>query len=111
MRVQSKSRAARTGALIATALATLPGTAHAALGGGGGAMPWDGFLTTLKNDLTGPVAGAVALIAFFALAFQLAWGGEMSDFTRRIIVLGMVVAFLVAGATGLAAMGITGALV
>ena len=83
----------------------------AANSGGGGRMPWNSFLTNLKDDLTGPTAGIVALIAFFALGYQLAWGGEMGDFARRLIILGMVVAFLVAGASGLSAMGITGALV
>ena len=96
---------------VITVSISVPGVAFAAGAGGGGAMPWASFLTTLKNDLTGPTAGIVALIAFFALAFQLAWGGEMSDFTRRIVILGMVVSFLVAGSQGLTAMGITGALV
>ena len=97
--------AAATGAIL------LPGAALASTGGGGGSMPWNSFLTTLKNDLTGPTAGVVALIAFFALAYQLAWGGEMSDLTRRLVILGMVVSFLVAGSSGLSAMGITGAVV
>lgn len=89
----------------------VPGVALAATGGGGGNMPWSSFVTNLSNNLTGPTAGAVALVALFALGYQLAWGGEMSDFSRRIIVLGMVISFLVAGASGLSAMGITGAVV
>lgn len=98
------------GAVAAGAL-FLPHAAFASTGGGGGSMPWNSFLTTLKNDLTGPTAGVVALIAFFALAYQLSWGGEMSDLTRRLVILGMVVSFLVAGSSGLSAMGITGAVV
>ena len=96
---------------LAAGVLFLPQAGLAATGGGGGSMPWNSFLTTLKNDLTGPTAGVVALIAFFALAYQLAWGGEMSDLTRRLVILGMVVSFLVAGSSGLSAMGITGAVV
>ena len=96
---------------VASTVFVVPNVALAANAGGGGNMPWNPFLTNLRDNLTGPTAGAVALIAFFALGFQLAWGGEMSDFARRLIILGMVVAFLVGGAAGLNAMGITGALV
>lgn len=99
------------GVAVVSASVIAPGAAFAATGGGGGNMPWSTFLTNLMNNLTGPTAGAVALIALFALGYQLAWGGEMSDFSRRLIVLGMVVSFLVAGASGLSAMGITGAVV
>lgn len=98
-------------AALAAGMVMLPGVAMAAGAGGGGSMPWNSFLTTLKNDLTGPTAGIVALIAFFALAFQLAWGGEMSDLTRRLVILGMIVSFLVGGSSTLSAMGITGAVV
>lgn len=109
--LRSKARLMGGVAAAVASASFLPGAAMAATGGGGGSMPWNGFLTTLKNDLTGPTAGVVALIAFFALAYQLAWGGEMSDLTRRLVILGMVVSFLVAGSSGLSAMGITGAVV
>lgn len=99
------------GAAVVFASVVVPGVAFAATGGGGQAMPWDPFVVGIKNNLTGPTAGAVALIALFALGYQLAWGGEMSDFARRIIVMGMIGSFLVAGASGLSAMGITGAVV
>ena len=99
------------GAAAVSASVVGPGVAFAATGGGGGSMPWSSFLTNLSNNLTGPTAGAVALIALFALGAQLAFGGEMSDFVSRLVKLGMVMSFLVAGASGLSAMGITGAVV
>ena len=99
------------GAAAVSASVIVPGVAFAATGGGGGSYPWSTFLTNLKNDLTGPTAGAIALIAMFAFGFQLLWGGEMSDFTRRVIMVGMIISLVVGGASALSAMGITGAVV
>ncbi len=49
-----------------------PPVAHAAAAGGGG-IPWDTPLTTLKNDLTGPAAGA-SIPTFVAIVIVLALG-------------------------------------
>lgn len=87
-----------------------PSAAHAAAAGGGG-LPWDTPLTTLKNDLTGPVAFTISLLAMVACGAALVFGGEINEFVRRIIMLVLVCAFIV-GVTNLAsALGITGAIV
>lgn len=99
------------GAAAVSASVVAPGVAFAATGGGGGNYPWSTFLTNLANNLTGPTAGAIALIALFALAFQLLWGGEMSDTTRRFVLAGMAISILVGGSSMLSAMGIAGAVV
>ena len=65
-------------ALLLLAL-LVPDVAHAASAGGGG-LPWDTPLTTLKDDLTGPVAFAVALIAMVACGAALIFGGEINEF-------------------------------
>lgn len=84
--------------------------AHAAAAGGGG-LPWDTPLTTLKNDLTGPVAFTISLLAMVACGAALVFGGEINEFVRRIIMLVLVCAFIV-GVTNLAsALGIAGATV
>jgi type IV secretion system protein TrbC len=94
--------------VIGTAL--YPPVAHAAAAGGGG-LPWDTPLTTLKNDLTGPVAFTISLLAMVACGAALVFGGEINEFVRRIIMLVLVCAFIV-GVTNLAsALGITGAIV
>lgn len=86
-----------------------PITAHAA--STGGSLPWDTPLTTLKNDLTGPVAFTISLLAMVACGAALVFGGEINEFVRRIIMLVFVCAFIV-GVTNLAsALGITGAIV
>jgi type IV secretory pathway VirB2 component (pilin) len=77
----------------------------------GGTLPWDGPLTTLKNDITGPVAFTIALLAMVAAGAALVFGGEINEFVRRIIML-VLVAALITGVVNVAsALGITGAVV
>ena len=96
--------------VLVIAAAWHPDAAHAA-SAGGGSLPWDTPLTTLKNDLTGPVAFTISLLAMVACGAALVFGGEINEFVRRIIMLVLVCAFIV-GVTNLAsALGITGAIV
>jgi type IV secretory pathway VirB2 component (pilin) len=91
------------------ALACHPTLAHAATAGGN--LPWDTPLTTLRNDITGPVAFTISLLAMVACGAALVFGGEINEFVRRIIMLVLVASFIV-GVTNLAtALGITGAVV
>jgi type IV secretion system protein VirB2 len=86
-----------------------PAAAHAS--STGGSLPWDTPLTTLKNDITGPVAFTISLLAMVACGAALVFGGEINEFVRRIVMLVLVCAFIV-GVTNLAsALGITGAVV
>jgi type IV secretory pathway VirB2 component (pilin) len=86
-----------------------PDAAHAA--SAGGSLPWDGPLTTLRNDITGPVAFTISLLAMVAAGAALVFGGEINEFVRRIIMLVLVASFIV-GVTNLAsALGISGAVV
>jgi len=95
--------------LLVIAVLCHPIAAHAA--STGGSLPWDTPLTTLKNDLTGPVAFTISLLAMVACGAALVFGGEINEFVRRIIMLVLVCAFIV-GVTNLAsALGITGAVV
>jgi type IV secretory pathway VirB2 component (pilin) len=87
-----------------------PHTAQAAAAGGG-SLPWDTPLTTLKNDISGPVAFTISLLAMVACGAALVFGGEIHEFIRRIIMLVLVASFIV-GVTNLASgLGITGAVV
>jgi type IV secretory pathway TrbD component/type IV secretory pathway VirB2 component (pilin) len=67
--------------LIAVVLlaATHPHAALAAAAGGG-SLPWDAPLTTLKNDITGPVAFTISLLAMVACGAALVFGGEIHEF-------------------------------
>ncbi|MGC9217496.1 TrbC/VirB2 family protein, partial [Acidithiobacillus sp.] len=79
--------------------------------GGGGGMPWDGPLQTITDSLTGPVAMAIAIGAFFVAGAILVFGEDMSAFVRRLLMVVIAVCLLVFGNKFLSAMGITGATV
>ena len=86
-----------------------PNLAHASTAGG--SLPWDAPLTTLRNDITGPVAFTISLLAMVACGAALVFGGEVNEFIRRLIMVVLVAAFLV-GVTNLASsLGIAGAIV
>ena len=57
------------------------------IGGGGGGLPWEGPLKDLQNSLTGPVAKAIGVIALAVCGGMLAFGGELSDFTKRMLMV------------------------
>jgi type IV secretion system protein VirB2 len=97
------------GGIAVGAMACHPNLAHAA--SAGGSLPWDTPLTTLKTDITGPVAFTISLLAMVACGAALVFGGEINEFIRRLVMIVLVAAFLV-GVTNLAsALGITGAIV
>ena len=93
--------------LIVAAVA-LPDLAHAASGGGGG-MPWDQAFTRIKDDLTGPVAFAISLIAFAVCGFTFAFAHEIGPFTRTLLIVIMVSSMLAGIVQVAAALGIAGA--
>lgn len=64
-----------------TALLLICGAAHAQ------ALPWEGPLTQIQNSLTGPVARAIGVVALAASGGMLAFGGELGDFTKRIMMI------------------------
>jgi len=70
--------------------------AHAADATGGGAgLPWEGPLEKLRKSISGPVAFVIALLGILATGATLIWGGEISEFTRRIIYVVLVVSIIV----------------
>lgn len=52
---------------------------------GGGALPWESPLSTIKDSLTGPVAGYIALIAIMVCGALLIFGGDFSGFAKNLI--------------------------
>jgi type IV secretion system protein VirB2 len=52
---------------------------------GGAAMPWETPLQTIKDSLTGPVAGYIALIAIMICGAILIFGGDISGFARNLV--------------------------
>lgn len=82
-------------AALACVAALLPVDSYAAAGGGGGGLPWENWLTQIQNSVTGPVAGAFAIIGLVIAGAVLIFGGELNGFFRTLLFLVMVMALLV----------------
>lgn len=100
----TKSCFARGFAAISTALVSASASA------GGASLPWDGPLETLRNNLTGPFAASVSVVAFVAAGVALIFGGEdMSSIAKRILYVVLGVCIVVFGLQFLSALGIVSA--
>jgi type IV secretory pathway VirB2 component (pilin) len=101
--------------MSALALLVLLGVASAhasdASAASAGSLPWDTPITTIRKDLSGPVAFGFALVGIFATGATLIWGGEISEFTRRMMYLVLVICVLVFSNTLLTGSLFSGALV
>lgn len=75
-------------------LSLLPEQVFAATGGGGG-LPYESWLTTLTNSVTGPVAFTLSIVGIVVAGGVLIFGGELNAFFRTMIFLILVMAFLV----------------
>ena len=71
----------------------LPEIAVAATGGG--SLPWETPLQTLRDSITGPVAYAVSLMGIVVAGAMLVWGGEINEFVRRMIMLILVISLII----------------
>lgn len=98
--------------LIAVAALVLiaPGLAHASTSSGG-SLPWETPLQTLETSIKGPVAYGLALLGIVASGGMLIFGGEISEFTRRIMYIVLVGAVILGAASLLTTLFTTAALV
>lgn len=71
-----------------------PHTALAAEGTGG-SLPYESWLTNLRNSVTGPVAFALSMIGIVVAGGVLIFGGDLNGFFRTLIFLVLVMALLV----------------
>lgn len=62
-------------------------------------LPWEGSLSIIQKSLSGPVAFAISLIAIVITGAALLFGGELSEFGRRMCLLALVIAMLVGANT------------
>jgi len=59
-------------------------------------MPWEAPLEKVKSSLSGPVAGAIALIGVVAAGAGLIFGGqEMGPFMKTIVTLILVISLII----------------
>jgi type IV secretion system protein VirB2 len=61
----------------------------------GGSLPYETWLTSLKNSVTGPVAFALSIIGIVIAGGVLIFGGDLNGFFRSLIFIVLVMAFLV----------------
>jgi len=63
--------------------------------GSGGSLPYESWLTNLRNSVTGPVAFTLSVIGIVIAGGVLIFGGELNGFFRTLIFLVLVMALLV----------------
>ncbi|MBO3708948.1 MAG: conjugal transfer system pilin TrbC, partial [Candidatus Accumulibacter sp.] len=61
----------------------------------GGSLPYESWLTNLRNSVTGPVAFALAMIGIVVAGGVLIFGGDLNGFFRTLIFVVLVMALLV----------------
>ncbi|MEE9102988.1 MULTISPECIES: conjugal transfer system pilin TrbC [Pseudomonas] len=77
-------------------LAVLAMPEHAfAASSGGGNLPYEGWLTSLRESVTGPVAFALSIIGIVVAGGVLIFGGDLNGFFRTLIFLVLVMALIV----------------
>jgi type IV secretory pathway VirB2 component (pilin) len=63
--------------------------------GTGGSLPYESWLTNLRNSVTGPVAFALSIIGIVVAGGVLIFGGDLNGFFRTLIFIVLVMALLV----------------
>lgn len=61
----------------------------------GGSLPYENWLTSLRNSVTGPVAFSLAIVGIVVAGGVLIFGGDLNGFFRTLIFIVLVMAFLV----------------
>lgn len=81
--------------LVALAVVIPAASALATTTGAGGGLPYEGWLTNLRNSVTGPVAFALSIIGIVIAGGVLIFGGELNAFFRTLIFLVLVMALII----------------
>lgn len=63
--------------------------------GTGGSLPYESWLTNLRNSVTGPVAFALSIMGIVISGGVLIFGGDLNGFFRSLIFLVLVMALLI----------------
>ena len=72
----------------------LPELALASVGSGG-SLPYEGWLTSLRNSVTGPIAFTFSIVGIVIAGSVLIFGGDLNGFIRTLIFIILVMSFLV----------------
>ncbi len=63
--------------------------------GTGGSLPYESWLTNLRNSVTGPVAFTLSIIGIVIAGGVLIFGGELNGFFRTMIFIVLVMALII----------------
>jgi type IV secretory pathway VirB2 component (pilin) len=63
--------------------------------GGGGQLPYESWLTNLRNSVTGPVAFTLSIVGIVIAGGVLIFGGDLNGFFRTLFFLVLVMALLI----------------
>jgi type IV secretory pathway VirB2 component (pilin) len=97
-------------AAILSALYLFPRNALAA-NTAGGITEWETPLQKVVASIDGPVAFGVSVIGIVIAGAMLIWGGEINEFSRKLIMLVLVLALIVTAVNLLSTLFGVGALV
>ncbi len=61
----------------------------------GGSLPYESWLTGLRNSVTGPVAFTLSIVGIIVAGGVLIFGGDLNGFFRTLIFIVLVMALLV----------------
>ncbi len=61
----------------------------------GGSLPYESWLASLRDSVTGPVAFSLSIIGIVIAGGVLIFGGDLNGFFRTLIFIVLVMAFLV----------------
>lgn len=83
------------GIIALIAITILAPTSAFASEGTGGSLPYESWLTNLRNSVSGPVAFTLSIIGIVVAGGVLIFGGELNGFFRTLIFIVLVMALLV----------------
>ncbi|WP_206245850.1 TrbC/VirB2 family protein [Novosphingobium terrae] len=86
-----------------------PHSAYASTSGGG--LPYESYLTQIRQSATGPIAYAFAIVGIVAAGGVLVLGGDLNGFVRTLMMLVLVVSLLVGANAMLSSISSGGAMI
>src|SRR5262249_43066816 len=69
-------------------------------------LPWETPLQNLQNSLTGPVAKSIGVIAMAVSGGMLAFGGELNEFTKRMMMVVLALSVMLLASSFISGLGI-----
>lgn len=79
--------------------------------GSGGGLPYESWLTKVRQSVTGPVAFTLSIVGIVGAGALLIFGGEINGFIKTLVFIVLVAALLVGAQNLLSTITGTGAII